>query len=206
MAQAKGNNLERFAPYYFDRDHNEIQKMLSKDYISGDFTAALIKDKLDAVNADCYLDRVLALDTTTLIVDDPVKRVDNMTMAWALEARVPFLDHELVELAAQMPPELKLRDNGKYVLKEIARGLIPDSVIDRPKGYFPVPALKFVRGEFLDFMQDILNSQQCRERGLYQRSYINKLLEKPEAYLTRIKGSKLWQLALLEFWLQQNNI
>ncbi len=206
MAKAKGDNLERFAPYYFDRDHNEIQKMLSEDYISADFTAALIKDKLDAVNADCYLDRVLALDTTTLIVDDPVKRVDNMTMAWGLEARVPFLDHELVELAAKMPPELKLRDNGKYVLKEIARGLIPDSVIDRPKGYFPVPALKFVRGEFLDFMQDILNSQQCRERGLYQRSYINKLLAKPEAHLTRIKGSKLWQLALLEFWLQQNNI
>jgi asparagine synthase (glutamine-hydrolysing) len=206
MAKAKGDNLERFAPYYFDRDHNEIQQMLSEDYISGDFTAALIKDKLDAVNADCYLDRVLALDTTTLIVDDPVKRVDNMTMAWGLEARVPFLDHELVELAAKMPPELKLRDNGKYVLKEIARGLIPDSVIDRPKGYFPVPALKFVRGEFLDFMQDILNSQQCRERGLYQRSYINKLLAKPEAHLTRIKGSKLWQLALLEFWLQQNNI
>jgi asparagine synthase (glutamine-hydrolysing) len=141
-----------------------------------------------------------------LIVDDPVKRVDNMTMAWGLEARVPFLDHELVELAAKMPPELKLRDNGKYVLKEIARGLIPDSVIDRPKGYFPVPALKFVRGEFLEFMQDILNSQACRERGLYQRSYVDKLLAKPDMYLTRIKGSKLWQLTLLEFWLQQNGI
>ena len=77
-----------------------------------------------------------------LIVDDPVKRVDNMTMAWGLEARVPFLDHELVELAARCPPELKLREGGKYPLKAMARGILPDSVIDRPKGYFPMPALR----------------------------------------------------------------
>ena len=145
-------------------------------------------------------------DTTTLIVDDPVKRVDNMTMAWGLEARVPFLDHELVELAAKMPPELKLRDGGKYALKKISRGMVPDSVIDRPKGYFPVPALKFVRGEFLEFMQDTLNSQTCRERGLYQRSYVDKLLAKPDKYLTRIQGSKVWHLTLLEHWLQTNNL
>ncbi len=206
MAQAQGDMLERFAPYYFDRDHDEMQEMLSPDFVSKDFTAELIKAKLAAVQADEYIDRVLAIDTTMLIVDDPVKRVDNMTMAWGLEARVPFLDHELVELAAQMPTDLKLRDGGKYVLKKIARGRIPDSVIDRPKGYFPVPALKFVRGEFLEFMQDILNSQKCLERGIYQRPYIDKLLAKPEAYLTRIKGSKLWHMALLECWLQQHGL
>ena len=206
MAQAQGDMLERFAPYYFDRDHDEMQEMLSPNFVSKDFTAELIKAKLAAVQADEYIDRVLAIDTTMLIVDDPVKRVDNMTMAWGLEARVPFLDHELVELAAQMPADLKLRDGGKYVLKKIARGRIPDSVIDRPKGYFPVPALKFVRGEFLEFMQDILNSQKCLERGIYQRPYIDKLLAKPEAYLTRIKGSKLWHMALLEFWLQQHGV
>jgi asparagine synthase (glutamine-hydrolysing) len=88
-----------------------------------------------------------------------------MTMAWGLEARVPFLDHELVELAS-MPPEYKT-GGGKHILKRIARGLVPDAVIDRPKGYFPVPALKFVRGDFLDFMRDIVNSKACRERGLY---------------------------------------
>jgi asparagine synthase (glutamine-hydrolysing) len=123
-------------------------------------------------------------------------------MAWGLEARVPFLDQELVELAAQMPPELKLREGGKYVLKKIARGRVPDSVIDRPKGYFPVPALKFVRGEFLDMMQDILHSQKAKERGLYNPAYISKVLANPEQYFTRIQGSKLWHMALLEMWLQ----
>jgi asparagine synthase (glutamine-hydrolysing) len=200
------DTLARFAPFYFDREHAEMQTMLSAPYLSHDFTSELMKNLLEQPQADSFVDQVLRADVTTLIVDDPVKRVDNMTMAWGLEARVPFLDHDLVELAAKMPPELKFRDGGKYMLKKIARGLIPDSVIDRPKGYFPVPALKFVRGEFLEFMRDIVNSQRCRERGLYQRSYLDQLLDQPEAHLTRIKGSKLWQVALLEFWLQKNNL
>lgn len=206
MQAATGSALERFRPYYFDRDHDEMMEMLTPKYISRDFTSELMKDLLEAPKADQFIDSVLRADTTTLIVDDPVKRVDNMTMAWGLEARVPFLDHELVELAAKMPPEMKLRDGGKYVLKQISRGLIPDSVIDRPKGYFPVPALKFVRGEFLEFMQDTLNSQVCRERGLYQRSYVDKLLAKPDEYLTRIQGSKIWHMTLLEHWLQTHKL
>ena len=68
--------------------------------------------------------------------------------AWGLEVRVPFLHHEMVELAARMPPELKLKQGGKYPLKAISRGVIHAAVIDRPKGYFPVPALKHVRGAF----------------------------------------------------------
>jgi asparagine synthetase B (glutamine-hydrolysing) len=66
-------------------------------------------------------------------------------MAWGLEARVPFLDHEVVELAARIPAELKVRGGGKYILKEAARSVVPAEVIDRPKGYFPVPALKYLR-------------------------------------------------------------
>jgi asparagine synthase (glutamine-hydrolysing) len=150
------------------------------------------------------MDAVLRFDVTTLVVDDPVKRVDNMTMAWGLEARVPFLDHQLVELAAACPPELKLKHQGKGVLKEIARGRIPDAVIDRPKGYFPMPALKFVRGDFYQFMADTLNSQRSRERGLFNRSYIERLLAEPEQHFTRLNGSKLWHSSLLEYWLQQH--
>ena len=206
MQKAKGTALERFSPYYFDRDHTEMAEMLTPKYISQDFTSELMKELLEAPQADEFIDSVLRADTTTLIVDDPVKRVDNMTMAWGLEARVPFLDHELVELAARMPSDLKLRDGGKYALKQISRGRVPDSVIDRKKGYFPVPALKFVRGEFLDFMQDTLLSQKCKERGLYQSSYVEKLLAKPDEYLTRIQGSKIWHLTLLEHWLQTHGL
>ncbi len=204
MEKAEGSDLERFAQNYFDRDHDEYLETVASQYHGEDYTSRYVVDRFDSMKADSFMDRVFNLDVTTLIVDDPVKRVDNMTMAWGLEARVPFLDHELVELAAQMPTELKLKDNGKYVLKQIARGLLPDAVIDRPKGYFPMPALKYVRGEFYDFMQEILNSDTCRNRGLYNRVYVDKLLAEPEKHFTRIQGSKLWHLSLLEYWLQLN--
>ena len=108
-----------------------------------------------------------------MLVDDPVKRVDNMTMAWGLEARVPFLDHELVELAARIPPELKLKDGGKGILKEVARMVIPSEVIDRKKGYFPVPQLKYVDGPYLDMVRDALQSRTARERGLFREDYLD---------------------------------
>ena len=108
------------------------------------------------------VDKALRLDTTVMLVDDPVKRVDNMTMAWGLEARVPFLDHELVELAARIPPEQKLADGGKGILKDVARRVVPAEVIDRPKGYFPVPALKYIDGPYLDLVRDVLSGDKAR--------------------------------------------
>lgn len=204
MDAAGGSDLERFRNHYFDRDHDEFLETVTARYRGPDYTAELVTRLLAEPDADEYLDRVLRMDTTTLIVDDPVKRVDNMTMAFGLEARVPFLDHELVELAMSAPPALKVGDGGKRVLKAIARGRVPDGVIDRPKGYFPVPALKYVRGPFLDFMRDVLDSQAARDRGLFKRAYLERLLAEPEAHLTRIKGSKLWHAALLELWLQRN--
>ncbi|HAL39808.1 MAG TPA: N-acetylglutaminylglutamine amidotransferase [Polaromonas sp.] len=205
MNAAAGSALQRFSEHYVDRDHAEMLEMLSPAYHVPDVTAEWLAHELARPGADTFIDQVLRLDATTLVVDDPVKRVDNMTMAWGLEARVPFLDHELVELAARMPPELKLKEGGKFPLKAIARGLIPDSVIDRPKGYFPVPVLKHVSGEFLEFMRNILMSDACLQRGLYQRPYVEKLLAQPQApeNFTRIQGSKLWHLALLELWLQR---
>jgi len=204
MAAAAGSDIERFRTLYFDRTHAEMEEMLMPAYQGPDYTSPRVAEGLAASDAADFVNRVLAYDVTTLIVDDPVKRVDNMTMAWGLEARVPFLDQDLVELAIRMPPALKLREGGKYPLKMLARGRLPDAVIDRPKGYFPVPALKFVRGETLEFMRGVLHSNACLQRGLYQRPYVERLLADPERAHTPILGSKLWHLALLEFWLQRN--
>lgn len=204
MEAESGSALERFRRHYFDRDHAEYLETVSEACRTEDVTSALVARELAKPHADTFLDAVLRFDVTTLIVDDPVKRMDNMSMAWGLEARVPFLDHELVELAAKMPPSLRLKEGGKYPLKALARGLIPDAVIDRPKGYFPVPALKYVRGEFLHFMRDILLSDASQKRGLFNPAYVEKLLAAPEAHYTRLNGNKLWHLALLEYWLQLN--
>jgi len=204
MLAAHGDDIERFRPLYFDRTHEEYLHTVGHAYHGPDYTSACVAHGLSQFESKEFLNRVLAYDVTTLIVDDPVKRVDNMTMAWGLESRVPFLDQQLVQLAARMPAALKLKSSGKHPLKMIARDLLPDSIIDRPKGYFPVPSLKFVRGEVLAFMREVLESRACRERGLFQRPYVQALLENPEQAHTPLLGSKVWHLALLEFWLQRN--
>jgi asparagine synthase (glutamine-hydrolysing) len=204
MLASPGTAVQRFAQNYFDRDHDEYLQTVESDYQGDDFSSRLVADALRGQHADTFMDAVLHFDVTTLVVDDPVKRIDNMSMAWGLEARVPFLDQHLVELVAQCPPELKLLHQGKGILKGIARGSVPDAIIDRPKAYFPVPPLKYVSGEFAAFMADILNSRQCLERGLFSRHYIDQLLDQPDAHLTRLNGSKLWQCAVIELWLQKN--
>jgi asparagine synthase (glutamine-hydrolysing) len=90
---------------------------------------------------------------------------------------------------------------GKHVLKEAARRVIPAEVIDRPKGYFPVPALTYLRGPYLRLVRDALTGRAARERGLFRPDYVDTLLADPERHLTPLGGSKLWQLGLLELWL-----
>jgi asparagine synthase (glutamine-hydrolysing) len=195
-----------YANVYFDRDHTEMQEALDPHFMNGDYSREFIDSFFKRAGGSTPVDQALQLDTEIMLVDDPVKRVDNMTMAWGLEARVPFLDHELVELAARVPAELKVSRGGKYVLKEAARGIVPSEVIDRPKGYFPVPALKFLRGSFLEFVRGVLHDDRSRQRRLFNRPYVEKLLEDPEHSLTPKGHSKLWQLALLESWLQTHGL
>jgi asparagine synthase (glutamine-hydrolysing) len=200
------NATEDYARVYFDRDHAEMAELVAPALMNGDYS----RDFVDAYFRNCRgtspIDQTLQLDAEIMMVDDPVKRVDNMAMAWGLETRVPFLDHEVVELAARIPAELKVRDGGKYILKEASRGLIPDEVIDRPKGYFPVPALKYLRGPFYDFVRDVLDAPVARQRGVFNRAYVDRLLADPEGELTPKGHSKLWQIAVLECWLQTQRI
>ena len=122
----------------------------------------------------------------------------------ALKPHDLFLDHELVELAARIPPGHKIDGGGKYVLKEMARKVIPDAVIDRPKGYFPVPELKYLSGRSLQFVKDTLTNQAARDRALFNPDYVNELLDEPHEHMTPLRGSKLWQVAVLEAWLQHH--
>jgi asparagine synthase (glutamine-hydrolysing) len=195
-----------YASVYFDRDHREMSEAIVPDFMNGDYSHEFVDNFFSKLGDASPADKALRLDTEIMLVDDPVKRVDNMTMAWGLEARVPFLDHDLVELAMRIPAELKVRNGGKYILKEAARKLVPDAVIDRPKGYFPVPALKYLRGPFLALVRDILNETAARRRKLFRREYVDNLLSNPETTLTPKGYSKLWQVTLLEFWLQTHGL
>jgi asparagine synthase (glutamine-hydrolysing) len=207
LGDADGNGADAYQAEFFDRSHAEIADTLERSHVlDRDPSRAFLDAHFSRPGADRPLDRALRLDTEVMLVDDPVKRVDNMTMAWGLEARTPFLDHELVELAAACPPELKLAGGGKGVLKAAARGVAPDTVIDRPKGYFPVPALSSLQGATLALVREAVDAPAARARGLFRRDRVEQLLAAPDDHVTTLGASKLWQLALLELWLTRHGI
>ena len=199
--------VDAYADVFLDRRHPAMTDILAPEWLlDTDASGRFVADRFAVPGADSAVDQALRIDSQIMLVDDPVKRVDNMTMAWGLEARVPFLDHELVELAAQCPPELKLASGGKGVLKDASRAVLPAQVIDRPKGYFPVPAIRHLSGPFLDRVRDALAAPDARARGLYRQEYVDKLLVAPNDTRTTLGSNALWQLALLEMWLQEQGI
>ncbi|MDG4783103.1 N-acetylglutaminylglutamine amidotransferase [Micromonospora sp. WMMD961] len=203
----RGRELGTYAEAFFDRDAAGLAEVLNPEYLpAGDPVREFVAAHLGRAGAETAVDAGLRIDTTVMLVDDPVKRVDNMTMAHGLEARVPFLDHEFVELAATCPPALKLAQGGKGVLKEIGRRVLPREVIDRPKGYFPVPGLTHLEGKLLDRVRDALYAPEAQRRNLFRADYVETLLTNPNAELTPLHGNKLWQLGLLEMWLQSHGI
>jgi asparagine synthase (glutamine-hydrolysing) len=198
---------ERYAQVFFDRRWEAMGGLLNREWLAGeDVPSRFISDQFGSPGAETAVDAALRNDTTVMLVDDPVKRVDNMTMRWGLEARVPFLDHELVELVGRIPPELKLADGGKGVLKRAARGIVPDDVIDRPKGYFPVPAIRQLQGPYLERVRQALTDGQAKERGLFRPEAVDALLADPNTTRTTLGSNALWQLALLEMWLQHHRV
>jgi asparagine synthase (glutamine-hydrolysing) len=196
--------VDAYARAFFDRPRAVLEQIVAPAYLAPeDVSRQLVAAHFDVAGAETTLDAALRIDSTIMLVDDPVKRVDNMTMAWGLEGRVPFLDHELVELAAACPPELKLAGGGKGVLKEAARPLLPPEVIDRPKGYFPVPGIRHLEGPFLDRVRDALTNGAARQRGLFREAYVARALEAPNER-SNLGPNILFQLGLLELWLQEH--
>ncbi len=204
---AAEDSVDTYADVFFDRPHSEMAEVLTPEYAcQEDVSRAFVAAHFSQPQVGGPLDQALRIDTEVMLVDDPVKRVDNMTMAWGLEARTPFLDHELIELAAACPPQLKLGSGGKGVLKQAGYRVVPAEVIDRPKGYFPVPALMHLEGDLLALVRDALQAQPARDRGLFQPQYVERLLSNPNTERTTLNGNKLWDLGLLELWLQAHGL
>jgi asparagine synthase (glutamine-hydrolysing) len=198
---------DHYKRVFFDRSHDVLSAILSPEWmLERDPSSEFLERHFDEPGADTTLDAALRIDSQIMLVDDPVKRVDNMTMAFGLEGRVPFLDHELVELAARCPPELKLADGGKGVLKAASRGVVPDEVIDRTKGYFPVPAIRHLAGPLLERVRAALHSPAAQSRKLFRPEFVTPLLERPNELRTTLGSNALWQLGLLELWLQSAGV
>ena len=204
---ARDAALDSYQKAFFDRPHSEVAQLLTPEaLVDDDVSRAFVAEHFGRPGADSAVDAALRLDTTIMLVDDPVKRVDNMTMAWGLEARVPFLDHEFVETMGACPPEYKLADGGKGVLKAAARGVLPDEIIDRKKGYFPVPAIRQLSGPVLERVRGALTDPAATSRGLFRADAVATMLDHPNSGRTNLGANALWQVALLEMWLQEHGI
>ena len=190
---------------FFDREHDEYAACVQPAWLTDDVSGEFVRQHFAQPGASAAVDKALRLDSTVMLVDDPVKRVDNMTMAWGLEARTPFLDYRVAELSARIPAQFKLPEGGKYVLKEAARKVIPSEVIDRKKGYFPVPGLKHLEGATLGWVRDLL-VDPAHDRGIFNPQMLDRLLTDPQGQLTPLRGSKLWQMAALNLWLSEQGL
>jgi asparagine synthase (glutamine-hydrolysing) len=146
------------------------------------------------------IDRLLYTDQKTWLVDTYLEKTDKASMAVGLEARVPFLDHELVEFAATIPSKYKIKGfTKKYILKKAMRGLLPESVIKKPKHGFSVPTDPWFRGKLKEYVFEVLFDSQTRKRGYFNYPYIEKL------YREHLDGKEvydfhLWLLLNFELW------
>jgi asparagine synthase (glutamine-hydrolysing) len=199
------NDTEILSKYYFDRTFSNYCNAINKKYISTNNVFNEINNKFREMDQDLpVLDKVLRLELSTLIIDDPVKRVDNMTMSHALEARVPFLDIDLIKFMLSVKSENKINKTNKYYLKKLSEKYLKKEVIYRDKFYFPVPPLKIIKNRFYDYCKNILYSDAALERDIYNRKYIDKLIANPNDNFTNLNGNELWHFTLLERWLQLN--
>jgi len=146
-----------------------------------------------------WLSAVQYLDLQGYLPLDILTKVDRMSMAHSIEARVPLLDHKLVEFAATIPPELKLRNRvTKYIFKRAMKGILPDEILDRPKHGFAVPLGRWFRGQLGPFVRELLLSERSRSRGILNTGYIEQLLERHRK--GRELDFQLWTLISFELW------
>jgi asparagine synthase (glutamine-hydrolysing) len=153
---------------------------------------------MDGLGGD-WLSTLQQLDVRGYLPLDILTKVDRMSMAHSIEARVPLLDHVLMEFAATIPPGLRLRQGaGKYVFKQALRGVLPAAILDRPKQGFAIPLGRWFRGGLSSLVRDLLLSRRSRERGVIQPRAVEALLRRNEA--GRDQSFQLWTLISFELW------
>jgi asparagine synthase (glutamine-hydrolysing) len=165
----------------------------------GIFSVDLMLEKYAGSDARNFLDATMGLDFELYLPDTLMAKVDVASMAHSLEVRAPFLDHEFMEFAAAIPPDLKLRDGeGKLILKKAVEPILPREVIYRPKMGFGVPVDHWFRNELKEMARDVLLSRRAMERGYFRRAYVESILDRHQQgenwqYL-------IWNLFMLELW------
>ena len=183
---------------------NMKEELYSGDYrasINGGLGgAAFFEDYFRQAQAPDPLSAIQYVDMKTYLVDDILTKVDRASMANSLEVRNPFLDHKLVEFAAKIPWHLKLHGRqGKYILKQAARPLVPDDILFRRKMGFRLPVGEWLRGQLSEFVQDHLEDLCRRNKALLDTTYVRRLL-RDHRLGVHDRSSHLWALLMFQLW------
>jgi asparagine synthase (glutamine-hydrolysing) len=192
---------ERLAAWFAGFAGEERRRLLGPALAGHDAAAAgAFAKALAETTALSPLDRMLDVDLRHWLADDLLMKMDKMSMAASLEARVPLLDHTLVEWAALLPDRFKVRGlEGKVLLKRLARQWLPREIVDRPKVGFTVPLSPWFRGPLRELCADTLLSPTCLARGYYQPEALRAVVEDHLAG-RRDRARELWTLLTLELW------
>jgi asparagine synthase (glutamine-hydrolysing) len=183
--------------------HEMKQKAMStdiKDQLDGYDSVTVFNTHYLKADTDDLLSRIQYIDFKTYLVDDILTKVDRASMANSLEVRVPILDHEFVELVANIPSNLKLNGHtSKYIFKKAAGRLLPDEILKRRKMGFSIPIGEWLKGELKPLLYDTILSKEFGERGLFDTKYIQRLCKQHTSGLRNF-AQPLWTLLSLELW------
>ncbi len=145
------------------------------------------------------INRLLDLDIQTYLTDDILTKVDVASMAHSLEVRCPLVDQDLMVFAASLPGDVKLRRlTTKLILREVAKPLLPERILKRPKQGFGLPVDRWMREELAEMSRDVLLDRSARDRGIFEPAAIERLLEQHQRGEPR--GDQIWALMMLELW------
>jgi len=179
----------------------QLERLLKAEALSTvrNFDPMRTRRQLMQAEKSHWLSALQYADTKLYLPNDILTKVDRMSMAHSIEARVPLLDHKLVEFAATIPPELKLRGNTtKYIFKRAMEGIVPDQVLYRPKRGFAIPLSQWFRGRMNNFVRDLLLDCTSRQRGIFNPEYIERLVVMNDR--GRNLDFELWTLITFELW------
>jgi len=193
----------RFASWYGGFDTELQTRVLShamRNEVGDGGVAKAFQEIVNTCNSRRALDRFLYCDIHTRLVDDILVKGDRMSMGAGIEARVPFLDHKLVEFAARLPQNLKVSGlNSKIVLKRLAERYIPQETIYRRKVGFTVPLTRWFVGPWRGLISDVLLSDRCLDRGYYDADVVRGIVaDHLQGRVDREQG--IWLMLVLEIW------
>lgn len=197
---AIGDEAQRLASWFSGFDAMGVDELVRPGVLEGQSPAERLREELVRCDGEHPLDRMLYADLHTWLVDDLLIKGDRMSMASGVEARVPFLDHPLIEYAASLPPAYKAKGRGtKILLKKLAEKYIPRETIYRRKVGFTVPLTPWFRGPLAGFVRKFLLGERALGRGYFREDVLRRVVEDHlEGRVDR--GRSIWTLMALEMW------